>query len=974
MKQQDLGHQSRSARTMMGRQFVVLLLINAASTAFAAKVHLIDAHVGSDSAAHHGKATWVQKGENWINNVEDSLSAMVHKQFMGLSMNQTLHKASTHLPLHPALAPKAKQKHYSKQSHPLSLMTNGKGNVIDDTEGDDDIKDIEVIAEDAEKAADADADAIEKAESAKAVQVVSADTKVDGDPSDTKTEVEDAKDSKTTKDAPNYQENIAKSLETAVGQTERRVEEAIGAKKPLYEEPKKVMGVALNGKDDLRALNTSIIVGILGGAILFAIFGVLRHLLPLVYHRRCEEISDISDEDANPEAAMPSNRSDTSVDETDSWATLMLNTAHLSYVDWFHKVTTMTQDEEVQQSGLDGWALLEFCRLNCRILSVVGPVLWLTVMPLHYSASSAVYKNLDFLSRFDIGNLPHETVALYLHSGMVWFVVLVCSFQMHTAQDHFTQRRHQWLKEIPEPRSTTVLVRNIPHMYRSDRALKEYFVNVFSEEAVARAYVVRKTGRLPKQVERLQTVRYNLALARRSWEQAGCPGRNSPEGLELARCKHRRDQLAKEVAQAQARIAASVARGESIACSSNGFVTFSSELAQRLASREQYTREVTEFKMLTPPDPDDVIYTNLAEDEINSATWRWVGMLCLFGVFVFWIPVVVLISSWTTFSSIQGSTPFIRELLARHETIKSMLSGVLATIALKVFMAFLPSVLHYIIATFLFVKAKASIQLRLQGWYSWFLVVFVLLVTSLGRGLTITMVIIAQEPAKIISLLASSLPSASHFYYNYVILGVFALALELCRVANLCKFLFFHKVLGFDKDEAKTYSEPEDEASYGMGTRMSICVLMSAMTFTFCSCSPLIMIFTWIYFSTAQVTYGYLLNFAESKKADTGGMFWKQALNMLFYVLILYVMLMTGVVRMLTKDNSWIGPPVISFSSLSCLYWAKLRIDNLAFDVLPLEEVVKAQREKAEKNAGKDSDVGFYLQPECDPKVLLEHD
>ena len=69
------------------------------------------------------------------------------------------------------------------------------------------------------------------------------------------------------------------------------------------------------------------------------------------------------------------------------------------------------------------------------------------------------------------------------------------------AHDGFTERRYQWLATVPRPRSTTVMVRNIPPMYRSDSALKDYFDRVFSEESmhtVERAYVIRKTGRLPR--------------------------------------------------------------------------------------------------------------------------------------------------------------------------------------------------------------------------------------------------------------------------------------------------------------------------------------------------------------------------------------------------------------------------------------------------------------------------------------------
>eukprot|EP00438_Fugacium_kawagutii_P018494 Skav225892 [mRNA] locus=scaffold1460:180890:187362:- [translate_table: standard] len=88
---------------------------------------------------------------------------------------------------------------------------------------------------------------------------------------------------------------------------------------------------------------------------------------------------------------------------------------------------------------------------------------------------------------------------LWVHAVMVWFVVTSSSWTISMAQEHFTERRYQWLKEIPFPRANTVLVRNIPAMYRSDSALLQYFTNVFNDnDAVERAYVVRRTGQLPR--------------------------------------------------------------------------------------------------------------------------------------------------------------------------------------------------------------------------------------------------------------------------------------------------------------------------------------------------------------------------------------------------------------------------------------------------------------------------------------------
>ena len=89
--------------------------------------------------------------------------------------------------------------------------------------------------------------------------------------------------------------------------------------------------------------------------------------------------------------------------------------------------------------------------------------------------------------------------------------------------------------------------------------------------------------------------------------------------------------------------------------------------------------------------------------------------------------------------------PVIKKFVHAHPAVGNLLSGVLATAALKMFMAFLPTVLHFIITTTLHLKAGSIEQLKLQQWSTAFLLLFVVLVTSLGRGLTITFVIVMQD-------------------------------------------------------------------------------------------------------------------------------------------------------------------------------------------------------------------------------------
>lgn len=63
-------------------------------------------------------------------------------------------------------------------------------------------------------------------------------------------------------------------------------------------------------------------------------------------------------------------------------------------------------------------------------------------------------------------------------------MVLLGCYLIHSAQLSFLEHRFQWLKEIPAPRATTILVENLPKEYRSDEALRFYFLRLFGVEAI----------------------------------------------------------------------------------------------------------------------------------------------------------------------------------------------------------------------------------------------------------------------------------------------------------------------------------------------------------------------------------------------------------------------------------------------------------------------------------------------------------
>jgi len=624
-----------------------------------------------------------------------------------------------------------------------------------------------------------------------------------------------------------------------------------------------------------------------------------------------------------------------------------------SYLGLICKGYSTTAEEAIEAAGLDAWMLMEFYSLIRRIFTYLGPILMLVLCPLHFFASPM---HSDLLCRFDIANLPGGSRLFWVHAVCVWLVVLVSTGLMSRAHDSFLEQRFAWMNALPLPRATTLLIENIPPQYRSDKALQEYFSELFGEDAVQRAYIVRKTDALRFKVRKLESIAYDLMWAESVSEQAGRPKYLEQELV--AYRQNRADALA-AVEEERRNVEEAVENMDLNVCCAAGFVTFSSQLWRRLASKEQYRTDVTEFVTQIPPDPNDVIYSDLKRDPLAHHTSEAVGVFCIAMVFLFWSPVVVFLSGFTTFNSVQEHVTIFRVLKEQLPAFALFLEGLLATAAMKLFMALLPSILNTIISNFFTRKAGAWAQLRLERWYVTFLFIFVVLVAIVGRSLIITVVALALQPSEIFGLLAASLPGASHFYIDYLVLDWFTTAWQIVRHGNLLAYWFYRVFRSMKPEVAKQYSEPENQAFFGMGARMGHGVVIATVALVLCACSPVITLLAWVSFTVGRAIYGYLQVFVEPKKPDTGGLFWIEALKQVFLALLLYVFLMIGI---LIKQAETGAPSIVAACSLFTLHRAWERFNNLAWDELPLEEVVAVSKKTRLTSP---EPTGEYVQQEC---------
>jgi hypothetical protein len=655
---------------------------------------------------------------------------------------------------------------------------------------------------------------------------------------------------------------------------------------------------------------------------------------------------------------------------------------------WIGTSWNLTSEQIEKSAGLDAAMFIEFVTLALRVMCAIGIPMVLILCPLHIFAggsytdsSSGEVTTMDKLGKLGMGNIqPGEGVRwmYWVHALFIWYVVYVTQAAIFQAQEKFLAKRFDWLLKMPKPRSTSVLVEGIPEEFCNDDGLMQCFCRLFPNDRVESAYVVRKTATLSSLVENYKSAEQSLAAANFQWQALGSTQDTRPTcyasmfgGMvdKITYYEDRRKEAAATVLAERARLK-DPATDKSEVYSSNGFVTFRTERDAMIAMGLKVRSDEDQFMMSTPPDPADIRYEDLYAPPARLQAASIVGYACTVAVFFSFTPIILAISSVTNLAALRGQVPALDKLVVAFPMTERLLEGVLASAALTLFMSFLPTVLNLIFVYCFQLKAGQWVQQRIQIWYFWFQIIFVLLVTAVGSSLLDTMLLIIDHPTVIFSLLAERLPSATHFYLNFMIMQWVTHGLNLTRYVNLFKFKAFSSI--FEEQRAKELSEPEDQDYYGIGGRSARFTINLVIALVYCSLCPLITVVTGINFVICKVVYSYLLVFAEGKKPDLGGHFWVAQLRHVQHGLFIYVVLMVGV---LSQRAASYGPTVAASAALLYLARQYSRFHSAyEWEVMPFEEFVTGQHRKASwsKQSIRESSRASYAQPELTEPELAE--
>jgi hypothetical protein len=710
------------------------------------------------------------------------------------------------------------------------------------------------------------------------------------------------------------------------------------------------VGVSHNSKGDLTALGYCFLSYVLLFLSFILGFSILRRWLPHVY---CGRVYP-----ADPEA----------------------HPKHSGLLAWC-RVFRMSVDEIEEKSNLDCALLIQSFNVALQICFIVGLPQVIILCPMHAIWGHA---DSDLLSRVGFANVQAGSWLCWVHAVNVILVVWGTMHLIYRAQkNQFLPRRFRWLRGQPRPRSSTVLVEHIPEEHNTDDKLMQYFTSLFSKEAVESAHIVKDTAKLQallaeaeSHADALQTLEQRETSSEEptptSSASPAATSTTSTTGGILTSVStffggngprdatYYREELLRLDGLVREERAFVVAESQTT-CS--GFVTFKNAKDAVLALQVRYQMDEDLFITELPPPPSDVIWADLHGSAGKRDVRCFLGWASMVGIFLGYLPLVASISAFASMSGLGSHWGRIQTWSEGHPQTSEFIDGLLASTILTLILSFLPSILMFVFYRFFQLKADIWAQEKLHFWYFWFLMTFVVLITALGNSLISTIQTVALSPSTICRLLAEEMPTTTHFYMKYVVVNCFMNGCNLTRTWELVKFLLYRYTYGSD-DEAKRWIEPEDQEFFGIGGRTARQTILMVIHVIFCSLAPIMTLFTILTFILARLIFPYMFAYAETRKADLGGVFWVKQMMHLQYAVFIYMLLMLGVLS--ERADTWKPFCVAASVSLPIwVYWIH-NFRKLRWESLPFEEI-------AFHNDATVADTGeMYIQPELLRDVLVK--
>jgi hypothetical protein len=624
--------------------------------------------------------------------------------------------------------------------------------------------------------------------------------------------------------------------------------------------------------------------------------------------------------------------------------------ANKTWLQWAYVSWALSYEDIASAAGLDKAMLIMYIDKCRRAFKWIAIPMFCLTGPLNcfFGGNAA---GADHQSWFSLGNVQYYSW-LYWVTGFAccYVAFIVCNMVCIDGMKEFQGYRRTWLLHANDVRSRTLMMTGIPDEFCNEAKCK-IFWNGLTTNLVESVYITKDVtltyfGDDPEFSALHESPNASMSLEKMIQQKdatvTALAAAKHDENTEAQQsCEYDLRQLNKDIALMQKWMIKNSAKDTLGDFNlSTGFITFKTRHVAELALNMNLGDDYDTWQKEKAPQPVDIIWSDFTQDPTAGSTSAILGYALTFGMMCIYMPFVVAIANLAEAIDMGP----LQELWASEAP----------SIGLTLMVDFLPTFLVLIFTSCFAVYDKSLQQYKLSVWYFWMNMLFVVLVTAVGVNFLNFVTTLANDPLSIFQLLASTMPSCTHYYMNYLGMQWYSMAMQLTRYMNVLKFRIFAR--HHEEEDARSLAEPEDQDYYGIGARTARFSTLVTIGIVYGTLSPPCSVLAWMTVTWIRTLFGYIWVFCELKKPDLGGAFFHRALQNTYAALHVYFILMTGVLYYRGSNS---GPAIVAACGWAYVFHSHHRFFLMKWEHIKIDDVFLQVDEKDKRPLN-----GKYVQPE----------
>lgn len=168
--------------------------------------------------------------------------------------------------------------------------------------------------------------------------------------------------------------------------------------------------------------------------------------------------------------------------------------------------------------------------------------------------------------------------------------------------------------------------------------------------------------------------------------------------------------------------------------------------------------------------PHEIVWSNMGLTSLHRFIRTVIALVLFVGMLILWGIPTSFLGILSQLGSLRTTVGYLTWLRSWPSWVVSLISGPLTSILLALLIQLVVPALCRKLAVLVGAPTRSRREIITQAFYFTFLLIELVLVTSISSGLIPTISAILDNPTSIVSTLATELPRASNYFFNYLII------------------------------------------------------------------------------------------------------------------------------------------------------------------------------------------------------------